>query len=187
MKPKLAISSLFLLLLAVSSVAEAVRVRVGRPRHRVAIRVHAGFPLHRRLPHVYVRHPRVVVRVAPKSFLPPVVFGASVMATQPADEDVVWRGTEMLDREEEWTELTMNIDRRGDRLLFEVAQEPAQISFVEVVFENGDAQVIDFNDRAQALGTYSLLNFKDGRKVDHVRLVAKTEAEASAVSVALLK
>jgi len=69
----------------------------------------------------------------------------------------------------------------------DISGGPAQISFAEVVFENGETQVVDFNDRAQKLGTYSLLDFRDGRKVDHVRMVAKADTDSATIALQLLK
>ena len=62
----------------------------------------------------------------------------------------------------------------------------AQISFAEVVCENGETQVVDFNDRVHAKGVYSLLDFKAGRRVDHVRIVAKAATEETQIRVHLL-
>lgn len=186
MKRRVVVSLLVLSILSVATAAEAARVRVARHGRRTTVRVHAGFPLHRALPHVYVRAPRVGVRVTPRVFLPRAAFAAVVVSTPFAPEARVWRDAEELERDDGWTELTMNVDRRGSRLLLEIARAPAQISFAEVVFDNGETQVIDFADQIHAAGTYSLLDFKDGRKVDHVRLVAKTEADSSEISLHLL-
>jgi hypothetical protein len=169
----------------VASAAEAARVRVVHRGPHTRVTVHRGFPIARTLPRVYVRAPRVAVRVAPRVYLRPVVFGATVVAL-PKDDVQVWREREELDAADEWTDFTLNVDRRGTRLLLEVEDGPAQISFAEVVFENGDAQVVDFADGVHAPGLYSLLDFKDGRKVDHVRVVAKAEDEESTIALRLL-
>jgi len=55
-----------------------------------------------------------------------------------------------------------------------------------VVFENGETQVIDFNERVHTRGTYSLLDFRDGRKVDHVRVVAKASGEETEITLHLV-
>ena len=98
----------------------------------------------------------------------------------------VWRDAELLGREDGWTEFTLNVDRRGSGLLLEIDKGPAEISFAEVVFDNGEAQVVDFNDRRHSQGLYTLLDFKDGRKVDHVRLVAKAANATTEISLQLL-
>lgn len=168
-----------------ASAADAARVRVVHRGHRTRVVVHRGFPIHRTLPHVYVRAPRVAVRVTPRVYLSPVVFGATVVAVSERDAQV-WRDSEQLEADDEWTEFTLNVDKRGTRLLLEVQGGPAQISFAEVVFENGDTQVVDFADGAHPPGIYSLLDFKDGRKVDHVRVVAKAEDDESQIGLRLL-
>jgi hypothetical protein len=185
MKRMLAVSLLALFALALAPSAEAARARVVHRGRRTVVTVHRGFPLHRTLPHVYVRAPRVAVRVVPRVFLPVVVFRPVVVAA-PAAGVSVWRDAEVIERDEGWTELTMNVDRRGKQLVLGIDRSPAQISFAEVVFENGDAQVIDFADRPHRQGTFSLLDFKDGRKVDHVRVVAKADGPSSEISRHLL-
>jgi hypothetical protein len=170
------------LLVALSLVgsADAARVRrvvVRGPRRTVV--VHTGFPIHRVLPAVVVR-PGVAVRVAPRVYLAPVVFTARVVSLPAA---VDWHGSEVLDRDDGWTDFTMDVDRRGRNLLLQIDRGAAQISFAEVVFENGETQVVDFNDHVHRSGTYELLNFADGRKVDHVRVVAKADRDATEITV----
>jgi hypothetical protein len=176
----------FLSLLFIASGAQARRVRVVHHGPRTTVVVHRSFPLVRPLPHVYVRAPRVAFRVAPRVFLPPVVFGAVVVPVRPAANVVVWRQSESLGRDEGWTEFTLNVDQRGSKLLLDIDGGAAQISFAEVVFENGEAQVVDFNDSVHRQGLYSLLDFKDGRKVDHVRVVAKADSPSAEISLQLL-
>jgi len=171
--------------LAVTEPAQAARVRVRRgPAGRVHVTVQSGFPIRRELPVVVVR-PGPAVLVAPHTFLAPVVFGAAVVASLPPSNHQVWKRTEVLEREDGWTEFTMNVDRRGDRLLLQIDHGAAQISFAEVVFENGSTQVVDFNDHTHRTGLYSLLDFRDGRKVDHVRVVAKSDTLRSEITLHL--
>src|SRR5262245_23477026 len=172
-----------LVALALAGTAEARRVRrvvVRGPRRTVV--VHTGFPVHRALPAVVVR-PAPVVRVVPRLYLPAVAFGAVAVATLPHTD---WSATEGLDREDGWTDFTVNVDHRGRQLLLQITEGPAQISFAEVVFENGEVQVVDFNDRAHARGIYNLLDFKDGRKIDHVRIVAKAANDETAITLHLV-
>ena len=177
------------LLTAVTIIPADAAVRVTRTRvtrhgvTRVHVTVHPGFPIRRTLPEVVVR-PAPVFRVAPRVYLAPVVFTAAVVATVPTPH--AWRGTETLEREDGWTDFTMNVDHRGDRMLLEIGPGAAQISFAEVVFENGETQVVDFNDHVHARGTYSLLDFRDGRKVDHVRVVAKADSAATDITLRLI-
>jgi hypothetical protein len=54
------------------------------------------------------------------------------------------------------------------------------------VFDNGETQVVDFNDHVHRTGIYSLLDFRNGRKVDHVRIVAKADTSASEIRMYLV-
>ena len=164
--------------------AGAARVRV-RTRHaRATVVVRPGFPLRRTLPVVVVR-PVPVVRVAPRVYLAPVVFGAVVVASIPPASARPWTEAALLDREEGWTDFTMNVDRRGTGMLLQIDKGAAQLSFAEIVFENGDTQVVDFNDKVHRAGTYSLLDFRDGRKVDHVRVVAQSTTRETEIRLHL--
>jgi hypothetical protein len=185
MKRTLALLLLIGALLPLADTAEAGRVRVVHRGRRTTVTVHRGFPLHRALPPVYVRAPRVAVRVTPRVYLPSVAFAAAVVAL-PAASARTWRDSEVIDRDEGWTEFTLNVDRRGTGLLLEIDRGAAQISFAEIVFENGETQVVDFSDRVHARGVYSLLDFKDGRKVDHVRVVAKADTGSAEIALHLL-
>ncbi len=128
--------------------------------------------------------PAPVVRVTPRVHLAPVVFGAVVVASLPANRD--WTGSETITRAEGWTEFAMNVDRRGTKLFLEIDRGAAQVSYAEVVFENGEAQLVDFNDRVHRTGTYELLDFRSGRKVDHVRVVAKANTKESEIKLHLI-
>ncbi|MEP7012637.1 MAG: hypothetical protein ABJC13_20125 [Acidobacteriota bacterium] len=186
MKRLLAIAGLLALTLGpMAPSAEAAHVRVVRRVHRTRVVIHSGFPIHRVLPQVYIRPPHIAIRVTPRVFLPPVVFGAGIAANIP-DGPRAWQEDETLSRADSWTEFSLNVNARGSRLLLDVTGGPAQISFAEVVFENGETQVVDFNDRAQKLGVYNLLDFRDGRQIDHVRLVAKASDQQTTIGLRLL-
>ncbi|HUQ82141.1 MAG TPA: hypothetical protein VM076_13405 [Gemmatimonadaceae bacterium] len=160
-----------------------VRTRTVRgTRTRVVVRT--GFPIRRTLPNVVVRP--YTVRVAPRVYLGAVVFGAVAVATLPPANVRSWSGSEELDREDGWSDFSLDVDRRGTRLLLEIDDSPAEISFAEVVFENGETQVVDFNEKTLGRGIYSLLDFKDGRKVDHVRVVAQAKGKESDIRVHLI-
>ncbi len=180
----IALAAFVVLSLAVETQARVVRVRRG-PAGRVRVTTRPGFPIRRTLPNVVIRT-GPVVRVAPRVYIGAVAVTAVALATRPPANVRAWTATEEFDREDGWTVVTMDIDRRGTRLVLEVEEGPAQISFAEVVFENGEAQVVDFNDRVQSRGVYSLLDFKDGRKVDHVRLVAKAQRDETRIRVHLV-
>ena len=171
-------------LLVVAESADAARVRVRRgPAGRVNVTVRSGFPIRRTMPHVVVR-PAPVVRVTPGVYLAPVTFGAVVVASSAGAQ--VWHDSERLERGDGWTDFTKSIDRRGDRLLLQIERGAAQLSFAEVVFESGETQVVDFDDRTHGRGTYALLDFKDGRKVDHVRVVARAAGAETEITLRLV-
>ncbi|HEX6179447.1 MAG TPA: hypothetical protein VF057_13880 [Thermoanaerobaculia bacterium] len=175
--PLFVVASLFF-----ADAAEARRTRVVVKTQRARVTVHRGFPIRRTLPAVVVR-PAPVVRVRPAVYLAPVVFTSVRVNGIPSVR--VWSDGEELEREDGWTEFTFDVDRRGDRLLLQIEDGAAAISFAEVVFENGETQVVDFDDKVRSVGTYSVLNFANGRKVDHVRMVARAVRESSEITLHL--
>ena len=174
----------FLTVVPEAEAGRRVVVRKNARGTRVRVTTYRGFPIRRTLPQVVVRTP--VVRVTPRVYLAPVAFTAVAIATIPPASARVWTSSEMLEREDGWTDFTLNVDHRGRNMILEIDRGAAQISFAEVVFENGDAQVVDFNDRVHATGVYSLIDFKDGRKVDHVRIVAKADTRESVIQLHLV-
>lgn len=151
-------------------VAEARRAKVvvRGPRGRVTVRTVRTAP---------------VVRVTPRVHLAPVVYAGVAVSLPDAP---VWRASEIIERSEGWTEFTMNVDRRGDRLLLQVERGAAQINSAEIVFENGESQVVEFDDRIERPGVYSVADLKDRRKVDHIRVVAKASAASTRITILLL-
>lgn len=186
MKRLVSVALLALTIISLPGVAEAGRTKVKKVRGtRVKVTVRPGFPIRRTLPNVVVRT-APVVRVAPRAYLAPVVFGAVVVSSLPAPAARVWRQDEVIESADGWTDFTMNVDKRGTRMLLEIDNGAAQMSFAEVVFDNGEAQVIDFNDGTHRRGVYSLLDFKDGRKIDHVRVVARSTSNSSRITLHLV-
>jgi hypothetical protein len=177
--------ALLLLLVGVSTVEPALaarRVVVRRPaRQRTVVVVHRGWPLRRAPRAVFVRPARAAVVVTPAVFLAPVAFSAVALATVPPRDVLVWEDSEVLDKQDDWTEFTLNCATRGTQLFLEIASGRVQFDWAEVVFENGDAQVVDFAERVHGPGFYSLLDFRDGRKVDHVRVVARARTDEAKV------
>ena len=170
------LAALLGLSIVLPSLAEARRVRV----------VHRGHPIRRAMHSVVYRRPNVVIRVAPAVFLPLVVW-APVVVARPAADVLAWQDSETLFSEEEWAETVFDSDQRGRKLFLEVQSGKVQFDFAEVVFENGDTQVVDFNEKSHGTGFYSLLDFKDGRKVDHVRLIARAKTDEAKVALVLEK
>ena len=99
----------------------------------------------------------------------------------------MWEDTESFAKEDDWTEVTLNADSRGTKLWLDVREGKAQFDWAEVVFENGDATVVDFSEKTLTPGLYSLLDFRDGRKVDHVRLVGRAKSDEAKVALMMEK
>lgn len=167
----------------------ARRVVVRKGAHRTKVVVHRGWPIRRPARVVVVRPARVVVRVAPLRYAAPVFFAGVVVAAaaSPANDLLAWEDGETLSRDEDWTEFTLNADARGEKLWLDVRAGRVQFDWAEVVFENGDATVVDFRERTHGPGLYSLLDFKDGRRVDHVRMVARAKSDEARVVLRMQK
>jgi hypothetical protein len=119
----------------------------------------------------------------------PIVFGGVMihLSNAPAREALVWEDSETLFRGEGWTEFTLECDARGTKLWYEVVSGRVQADWAEVVFEDGETQVVDFASRTQLPGLYPLLDFRDGRKVDHVRMVARATTNEARVALKMGK
>ncbi len=153
---------------------------------RVSVRLGAGHPLARPGRTVVVRERPAVAARERIVWAPPVVFAPRVVVA-PAREMLVWEDSEVLHRNEEWVDSSLNVNNRG-RQLFLRLDGRAQVDFVEVHFHNGQAQVVDFKDNVtMEPGTYSLLDFADGRHVDFVRVVARARAPKTRISVLMGK
>lgn len=174
--------------LPLASPVDAARVRVVHrgARHRTVVVVRHGHPIRRTMHTVIIRRPAYVVRVAPARFLPLVVW-APVVIARPDHDRIAWQDAESIDKDDDWTEISLDADTRGEKLYLEVVDGRVQFDFAEVVFENGDCQVVDFSERTNGPGVYSLLDFKDGRKVDHVRLIARAKSETARVALLMRK
>jgi len=159
---------------------------------RAPVVTHRNWPLKRAPRPVIVRPPRVVnrPRVSPRLFLPPAVFGAVVVGVRNergrqsySRESLVWQDSETLYREDDWTEFTLDCNVRGTKLWFEILEGRVQIDWVEVVFDNGEVQIVEFPERSLGRGIYELLDFRDGRRVDYVRIVAKTTSREAELTL----
>lgn len=192
MKRLVLLSLLAAVVLSIAEPASAARRRVvvRGPHHTVVRRtvvVHRGWPLRRPLRAVIVRPARVTVRVAPVVFLAPVVWGGVVISRHPAHDVLVWEDGETLTRDEDWTEFTLDCNARGTRLWLEVASGRVQFDWAEVTFENGEAVVVDMKEYTRGPGLYPLLDFRNGRMVDHVRVVARAKSDETRVVLRMEK
>ena len=158
-------------------------------RHRSVVVVKHGWPLQRPLRRVWIHPARVPVRNGPTVFLAPVAFTGSMVspAEAPAREVLVWEDNETVQKNDDWTEVTLNCENSGTKLWLEVAAGKAQFDWAEVVFENGETRVVDFNEKVYGPGLYTLLDFRDGRRVDHVRMVAKAKTDAARIVLQMQK
>ena len=182
-----------LLLVGIGMDASAANARARRvvvkehPRaKRTVVVVRRGWPIRRTLPLVIVRPARAAFRVAPAVYLAPVLW-RPVVVPRPEDDALIWEDGETLYKNEDWTEFTLNAEARGSRLFLEVASGKVQLEFGEVVFENGDTRVVDCQGNARDQGLYPLLDFKDGRTVDHVRLVARAKSDQARIILRMEK
>lgn len=121
----------------------------------------------------------------PAVYLKPVVF-SSVVVVAPAGDDLVWQGTDTFEKSDEWVETMFPVNEKGRSLVLHVDGR-LQVDFAEVVFENGDAQVVDFDNKTLKNQTCRLLDFKDGRKVSHVRMVARVKSDTARATVRMAK
>jgi len=158
-----------------------------KPPRRTVVVVHKGFPLRRPLRRVVIHPARLQVRVAPRLFLP-VAFWTAVAASEaPLRSLLVWEDGETLSQDEDWTEFTLNCDNTGARLWVEIVAGRVQLDWAEVVFGNGEAQVVDMKEFERGPGHYELLDFKNGRQVDHVRMVARARSPEARVVLRMQK
>lgn len=153
---------------------------------RVNLRLGVGHPIRRPARTVVVRPIRPAVVVAPKVvYAAPVVWTRNVVALPPRERIVV-EDSETFHRSEDWVDTTLAVNQNGDKMFVRVNGR-VQVDFAEVHFRGGQVQVVDFGEAPLEAGTYSLLDFKDGRHVDYVRLVARARSQNARVSVLLAR
>ena len=150
---------------------------------RTRVVVSKGHPIRRPIPQVVVRRTAVVVSAV--TYAPAVVWAPVVIAL-PARERLVWEDSERIERDEDWVESNFGVNNRGRALVLNL-QGRAQLNFAEVIFGNGQAQVVDFNERVREPGTYMLLDFKDGREVKAVRIIARSRTPNAKLTVYMEK
>ena len=167
--------------------ARPARVVVRRPVTHTRLVVRNGHPIRRVLPTTVVVRPgrKVVTSSAPLVYLPARSWNATVVSL-PSSERLVWQDTEEIHSDEGWVDTNLGVDGTGKALFIKI-DGLAQLSFAEVVFGNGNVQVVDFNDSAQRAGVYNLLDFSDGRHVNAVRLLAKSNSDDSKLTLYLSK
>ena len=183
-----------LLILALASVAasgpaEARRVVTAAGSHTAVVLVGEGWPLHR-APRLAVIHMgRSTVQVASRSYLPAVAFpgAATAAAVAPSRDGMAWEDGETLAKREDWTEFTLVAGALARRIWLEIDAGKVQFDWAEVVFDNGDSQVVDFGEKSYGAGLYSMLDLKAGRRVDHIRVLARAKSGEAKVILRLQK
>ena len=153
---------------------------------RVNISIGAGHPVRRALPTVIVRENRAPIMVKERvNWGTPVRFAGAVV-TGPTAQRLVWEDAETLRRDEEWVDSTLTVNSRGRELFLRVTGR-ASLQFAEVHFGNGQAQVVDFEEKRLEDGTYRLLDFADGRMVKYVRIIAHARTPEARIAVLMAK
>jgi hypothetical protein len=167
--------------------ARPARVVVRRPVAHTRLVVRNGHPIRRVLPSTVVVRParKVVTLNTPVVYLPARTWNATVVSL-PSSDRLVWQDSEEIHSDEGWVDTNLGVDGTGNALFIKI-DGLAQLSFAEVVFGNGNVQVVDFNDSAQRAGVYNLLDFSDGRHVNAVRLLAKSNSDDAKLTVYLRK
>jgi hypothetical protein len=167
--------------------ARPARVVVRRPVAHTRLVVRRGHPIRRVLPATVVVRParKVVTLNAPVVYLPARTWNATVVSL-PSSERLVWQDSEEIHSDEGWVDTNLGVDNTGNALFIKI-DGLAQLSFAEIVFGNGNVQVVDFNDSTQRAGVYNLLDFSDGRHVNAVRLLAKSNSDDSKLTIYLSK
>jgi hypothetical protein len=124
---------------------------VVRPGHPIARAVNRT---------VLVRTPRAVVAVrSPLVFLPVIAFTAAVVSL-PARDRLIWQDTETIHKDEDWVESNFGVDQRGDALYLEIKGR-AELDFADVTYENGEVQVVDFNEQVYGNGIHYWISLAD--------------------------
>jgi len=156
------------------------------PAVRVNVRLGAGHPLRRPARTVVVRPARPAVVVPARvTYVAPVVWTRAVV-TAPGRDRLVWEDSETIRRNEDWVDSHFSVNNRGERLYL-TTRGRAEVDFAEVYFENGQVQVVDFREAVLQPGTHLLLDFKDGRKVDSVRVIARARGQQAQLTVLMAK
>jgi hypothetical protein len=185
--------ALGVLMLACLPMASPAMARGGGARRfippRTVVQVRPGWPIKRPARSVVVHPVRTETHTACSRYVEPISFAS---APTPADaaptrDMITWEDGEMLQRAEDWTEFTLNCDTPGHRIWLEIPGGRAQFDWAEVVYQNGDSQVVDFGEKTLVPGLYSLLDLADGRVPDHVRVVARARTEEAKVLLRIQK
>src|SRR5688572_11925594 len=123
------------------------RAVVRHPAKHTKLVVRSGHPLKRTLPATVVIRParKTVVVGAPLHFLPAVAW-RKASVSPPSSDRLVWQDSEEVSRDEGWVDANFGVDGSGNALFLQNTGD-AELNFAEVVFANGNVQVVDFNEQ----------------------------------------
>ena len=171
------------------SAADARHVVRTTAQRRTMVELREGWPLSRPARSVLVHAPRSEVSASTAPFLPAASFGGAVVsaAATPSRDLVAWEDGETLSRGEDWTQFTLAADAQGKHMMLEIPAGKVQFDWAELVFDKGETQVVDFGERTCAPGLYSMADFGEGRKLDHVRIVARSRTGEAKVTLRMFK
>ena len=150
--------------------------------NRQTLIIHEGFPIQRTWPTVIVRSSR-----QDQTYVRPVRYDAPIYftpVTNAAPLQVSWRNTERILPQDGWVESRLFVDSPGRRL-FLLIDGRMQLSFAEIIFNDGTARAIDFRDNGVRSGRYLLADFGSLRPVAQVRLVGRARGGEARASVLL--
>lgn len=174
----------FLLVAAQATPAHAQ----GRGRGGVHVSVVGrGFPIRRPPVPVIVRSRPFAFRIEPTLFLPPVVWTDVVVAAPPAPASILWRDEQPVLPADGWTEVTLDCNRDGSMLQLDVEDGAVNADWAEVVYGDGESQVVDFDGARLTPGLHTLLRLDPARHVDHVRMVLRAPRAAARVTLELTR
>ena len=151
-------------------------------RSRTQVIVRRGWPIRRTQRYVYVR-PYRPYRVFPSFYLGVHLWHNTWARPVAPPQAVTWRDRATLYGTDDWTEFSLNSGVRGDRIGFVVDGGDVQIDWAEVVYSNGETEVVDFDNQVVEPGEYELLDFGETRTVDHVRIVARAQDDEASMSM----
>jgi hypothetical protein len=123
-----------------------------------------------------------VTVVESRPYLAPVTVDSLVVTPALPLEQDEWHGAKEV-ASDQWTDFSLAVGLTGTYLYLGVDGAAAQISVAEVVFDNGDSEVIDCCDQTVQPGMYSLAELTGGRKVDHIRIVARADTSTSDITL----
>jgi hypothetical protein len=110
--------------------------------------------------------------------------GPVVAAPWPGD--VTWQDSQRLDDPMMWAETDFDVNGSGENLVLAVDGDVA-LDWAQIVFSDGETEVVDFRNSRTSTGSYGLWNWGENRQVDHIRVMARPVVPGSSVGVQLVQ